>query len=266
MKTSVLFVLAIFTLGVFTVNYAYAAPGIEISGYKTDINPSDSILIVGTAEGVTSYKRVNLSVYDPTGKLIYSPNLMVSGSGGFNYLIHPTLPSFAPGTYKVVASHPDLQQTSEFTFTVGGMVAAPTPAPKQPTKITLQHVITGGTLLDVMADEESKSLVLGVASTGDGQIIIDLPRDILDARLGGCTGDDDSLFVLVDGEEEMFEETKDSNMRKVTINFADGTEEIEIIGTCVVPEFGAIASVIMIIAIAGVIMISTKSKFGMSKL
>ena len=93
-----------------------------------------------------------------------------------------------------------------------------------------------------------------------------MPREILDARLGGCTGDDDSLFVLVDGEEDSFEETKDANMRQVTINFAGGTEEIEIIGTCVVPEFGAIASVIMIIAIAGVIMISAKSKFGMPKL
>ena len=68
-------------------------------------------------------------------------------------------------------------------------------------------------------------------------------------------------IVKRNGVEVDFDETKTGNERTITVEFPEGTEEIEIIGTSIVPEFGAIAVLILIISIFSVIFIS-KSKFG----
>ncbi|KAF6249602.1 MAG: PEFG-CTERM sorting domain-containing protein, partial [Nitrosopumilus sp. YT1] len=46
----------------------------------------------------------------------------------------------------------------------------------------------------------------------------------------------------------------------VTVMFPAGTEEIEIIGTYVIPEFGTIAAMILAVAIISIIVISSKSR------
>ena len=71
---------------------------------------------------------------------------------------------------------------------------------------------------------------------------------------------DDTFFVLVDGEEVDFEETTTSTDRTLTIQFPAGAEEIEIIGTFVVPEFGTIAVMILAVAIISIIAVSAKSR------
>lgn len=92
---------------------------IELSSYKSTIGSSDSILIQGTTNGVTSYVPVKLTVSNPSGKVIYSPNLTIDGNGNFKYMINPTLPQFPMGTYTVTASHKNLAQDVMFEFVVG---------------------------------------------------------------------------------------------------------------------------------------------------
>jgi predicted secreted protein with PEFG-CTERM motif len=65
---------------------------------------------------------------------------------------------------------------------------------------------------------------------------------------------------LIDGEEVDFDETTTSIDRTLTIEFPAGAEEIEIIGTFVVPEFGTIAAMILAVAIISIIAISAKSR------
>ena len=54
--------------------------------------------------------------------------------------------------------------------------------------------------------------------------------------------------------------TVSSTDRTLTIAFPVGAEEIEIIGTFVVPEFGTIAAMILAVAIISIIAVSAKSK------
>ncbi len=68
------------------------------------------------------------------------------------------------------------------------------------------------------------------------------------------------MFVIVDGEEVDFDETKTSTDRTVTIAFPANTEEIEIIDSFVVPEFGTIAVMILAVAIVSMVAISAKSR------
>ena len=123
--------------------------------------------------------------------------------------------------------------------------------------ITLDHDISGGTVTEMEIDMDSTSLVIEVDTIDDGSITVTLPRDVIDATING---EDDDLFVIVDGEEVDFEESKTSTDRTLTIAFPAGAEEIEIIGSFVVPEFGTIAVMIFAIAVISIIAVSAKSR------
>jgi predicted secreted protein with PEFG-CTERM motif len=69
-------------------------------------------------------------------------------------------------------------------------------------------------------------------------------------------------MVLIDGEEANDTGLNSAviNGNTVTVEFREGTEEIEIIGTFVIPEFGTIAAMILAVAIISIIAISSKSR------
>ena len=123
--------------------------------------------------------------------------------------------------------------------------------------VTLDHDISGGTVTEMEIDMDSTSLIVKIDSDDAGSITITLPRDVIDATINN---EDDDLFVIVDGEEVDFDETTTSTDRTLTIAFPAGTEEIEIIGTFVVPEFGTIAVMILAVAIISIVAISAKSR------
>ena len=66
-------------------------------------------------------------------------------------------------------------------------------------------------------------------------------------------------MVLVDGEEWDDSEIV-TNTNEVTVMFPAGAEKIEIIGTFVIPEFGAIAAMILAVAIISIIAVSARSR------
>jgi predicted secreted protein with PEFG-CTERM motif len=111
-----------------------------------------------------------------------------------------------------------------------------------------------------MPDMDAKSLLIYIETTDNGSITLTIPRSVLDATINNG---DDEFFILLDGEEVDFEEITTSVDRTLTIEFFAGTEQIEIIGTFVIPEFGTIAAMILAVAIISIIAISAKSKLGM---
>ena len=119
------------------------------------------------------------------------------------------------------------------------------------------YEITNAKLLNVIPDLDAVSLLIYIETTDEGSITLTIPRSVLDASINGG---DDEFFVLVDGEEVDFEEITTSVDRTLTIDFFAGTEQIEIIGTFVVPEFGTIAAMILAVAIISIVAISAKSK------
>jgi predicted secreted protein with PEFG-CTERM motif len=121
----------------------------------------------------------------------------------------------------------------------------------------ISYEITNGKLINVIPDMDAVSLLVYIESIDEGSITLTIPRSVLDATINNG---DDQFFVLVDGEEVDFEEIITSTDRTLTINFLAGTEQIEIIGTFVIPEFGTIAAMILAVAIISIIAISSKSR------
>lgn len=92
----------------------------------------------------------------------------------------------------------------------------------------LSYSMQNGKLLNVVHDSEAFSLIFTLSATKDGKTSITIPRELLDAKY---RDQDDTFFVLVDGEEIDFDELKTDTERTLTIQFPEGAEEIEVIGT-----------------------------------
>ena len=117
--------------------------------------------------------------------------------------------------------------------------------------------ITGGEITDISPSRESNSVLIDVESTGSGLLVITLPREAIDATIDG---NDEDFFVLVDDEDVDYKETKTNTDRTLSIELPEGTEQIEIIGTFAVPEFGVIATVVLAAAIMFIAVFSVKSR------
>ena len=139
---------------------------------------------------------------------------------------------------------------------VNSVVTATTVTVQDSTDL-ISYEITNAKLLNIIPDLDAVSLLIYIETTDEGSITLTIPRSILDASINGG---DDEFFVLVDGEEVDFEEITTSVDRTLTIGFLAGTEQIEIIGTFVIPEFGTIGAMILAVAIISIVAISAKSR------
>ena len=121
----------------------------------------------------------------------------------------------------------------------------------------LSYDLSSANLKNILVQPESNSLVILIDSLDDGSLSIALPRDVIDAK--SASGLDASFFILVNGEEALFDETISETERIISVNFPAGTEQVEIIGTFVIPEFGTIAIMILVVSIVSLIVLSSKS-------
>ena len=93
---------------------------------------------------------------------------------------------------------------------------------------SLKYTITGGNVLGATKNSESNSVIISLETFDDGKITVMIPHGLVDSK-GGVP--DNALFVIVDGEESPYQESKTSTHRILTIQFVKGNQEIEIVGT-----------------------------------
>lgn len=106
-----------------------------------------------------------------------------------------------------------------------------------------------GELLAIGIDQESTSLLIGTADVKESTFEISFPSELLSAE-------DSAFLVLVDGLETDYAITYSDTNPTLTFPIPDDTQEIEIIGTSVIPEFPLGALTIMGIVSLGVIIFS----------
>ena len=271
---------------------------IVVSTDKSSYSENDVISIYGEIKYIALGDQISLIVQAPNGNIVQLDQMTVESDKKFNTEINPNGPYWkTPGMYKItITQNENNQATAYFEFT--GItspsvneeaVAEESEAVAEEgtveeavaeesevtiidsiitaTSITIQdstdlisYEITNGKVINSIPDLDAVSLLLYIESTDDGSITLTIPRSVLDATINS---EDDQFFVLVDGEEVDFEEIATSTERTLIINFLAGAEEIEIIGTFVIPEFGTIAAMILAVAIISIVAISAKSRPGM---
>jgi predicted secreted protein with PEFG-CTERM motif len=135
------------------------------------------------------------------------------------------------------------------------------------TSFTIPYTITGGTITLIQADTNAKTIDVSVQSSNGGNLTITLPTTLIDAYQGS----DETHFMVLNKNHGIqyteLENFETSQNRTLTIPFGLGTSTIEIKGTYMVPEFGSLASIILVLAVISVIAVSqnrSKSRMGES--
>ena len=118
---------------------------------------------------------------------------------------------------------------------------------------SLTYGLTCAEIQSLTPDTENKSLIISIKTDCDGELTITLPKDVIDT-------DEEGFFILVDGDETNHKASSTGEFWTLTIPFSYGSEEIEIIGTFVIPEFGTIAVLVLVVAISSILIISAKNK------
>jgi len=124
-------------------------------------------------------------------------------------------------------------------------------------KYPLKYNTTGGGVTSITADPAQATFLINIASSEDGTLTIELPRNVIDSKAQGNTDEDYAVFI--DDQPKAFEEiTNNNEVRTLQIGFDKGAEKIEIAGTHIIPEFGPIAAIILGIAIIVFIVATTR--------
>ena len=93
----------------------------------------------------------------------------------------------------------------------------------------VEYTVQGMAVNEIESDSDSKSLIFSVGVTDlNGILDITFERSFFDSIYDNV---DDSFFILSDGDETIFEETKTAESRTLSIVVSSGTEELEIIGS-----------------------------------
>jgi predicted secreted protein with PEFG-CTERM motif len=110
----------------------------------------------------------------------------------------------------------------------------------------------------MVVDPDIFAIIVQIESPDEGTITLDLPREFIGAEKQD--GKDDTFIILIDGIEVPYQESQTSEKsRVITIEFEEGDSDIEIIGTFVIPEFGAIASLVLAISMISLILVSKRN-------
>jgi len=91
------------------------------------------------------------------------------------------------------------------------------------------YSIRGGEVLNFELDSENTSLLISIDARARGELIITLPRDIIDAKMGS---EDTDFEVFIRGMQlASYEETVTPYDRTITIPFKRSNDELSIVGT-----------------------------------
>ena len=265
LKAFTLFAILIASIGGQSA-FAQIVEPIAVSTDRASYGDGDTVVISGEVRELLSGFPVTLRVIAANGNIVTLAQLDVNADKTFGTELASGGPLWrSTGEYTVMVQYGTEARQAEVSFQFGGAGSGSTGGgPTGPsisvdrTNFVLSYTITGGNVLSVNPDDDANSLLIGISTTSDGELTITLPRALIDAV--DAEGQEDSFFVLIDGEEVDFDESKTANDRTLTIAFPDGAEEIEIIGSFVVPEFGTIAALILVVAIISIIAVSAKTK------
>ena len=249
--------------------FAQENQSLTITTEKESYSAGEPIQIVGLVESKVTDFKVTLRVFNPMNNLITIDELDVNDDGTFNGEISTSIGGLweKDGTYTIIANY-YASEVSTTQFEYGVMISAGVQDVVPEFSVTededylqstmledyeLGYELTGAKIIRITPDTEMKSLIFEIETYSDGELRITLPKDVIDT-------DEEGFFILVDGIETNHEAVSNLENWSFVIPFSYGSEEIEIIGTFVIPEFGTIAALVLVTSIAVIVVISAKNK------
>lgn len=252
---------------------------VSVTTDSESYSDGDTIMVSGEVASRITGTPITVKIIAPNDNVVGLKQIEVGDDRTFSFETKPGGNLWtSAGDYTIRVQY-GANRTAETTFAFGGSEpgTVPTTPPSSSTMYTIDageggkhnidYSITGGsvTSMSVRSDGNFGALTVMIAPTDDGQLTITLPREVIDAKTDACSGQDDNYVVLVDRTERQFTEDVNDESRTLTIGFSADSEEIEIIGTCAVPEFGAVAVVVLAVAVVAIVAVTARSKLSLAR-
>jgi predicted secreted protein with PEFG-CTERM motif len=244
------------------VGAAFAqAPTLTVQTDKGSYTTGDAITVTGKLAATNMTQPIYLQVTGPKGTIVRAdPGVTPNAAGSYTYTFPTGGVMKDSGEYTVTVTYKGTTSAkSTFQFTASGETWKTFNIKVGNQNFPVQYMITGGTVKSMVPDEKTATLTITVNSTAEGNLQIRLPRNVIDAREGtdGKSGNDSDFAVFADEENVAADESDTTvDRRTLSIDLPQGTETVEIVGTWAIPEFGAIAAIILAVAIVGIIVVT----------
>ena len=227
---------------------------------KTNYEHNDTIMVTGQVANVASGFPVTVTVVSPLNSIVTIDQLTVADDSTFETTLNTAGAMWKyDGTYTIKVNYGSAEKSNSAKVELTGGVAY-TPTYSTPTvnkqcsanEITasgqcVPFSISGGMVTSATLNTNDNSIIININANDDGTLTVTPSNSVQNGI----------FMVLVDGEEW---DDVEIVANKVTVMFPAGAEQVEIIGTFVIPEFGTIAAMILAVAIISIVAISSKSR------
>ena len=230
----------------------------------------DHVVIFGNVNTFFENLPITIQIYHETN-LVSVDQVPVAKDGTFVSSFYATGSKWKDeGTYTIRAQYTPTQ-IAETTFEFFGQAidkssaVFPVDIPNSGT-FDVGYTVRGGEVKNIIMNQERYSLIIETIMTSNGNLVLKLPRDSFDAQ----NDDADTTFIILiskqnnmaaDFTQVEYEEIAVSpDYRTIRIPLEEGDKWIEVIGTYVIPEFGSMVAIILVVAVSSAIIVS-KSKF-----
>jgi len=245
-NTSLMLLAVLAIVGTMTISSAYAESHLPLM-VETDnatYSHDDTITISGQVANMNpANATVTITVVNSMNSFVAIDQVNVSDSGAFETTVNTGYAGAwkEDGTYTINVKYGSLSEKITIEL-IDGCVSQLFVEDN-----CLPYEISGGMITGATVNTNDNSIIISLDAHDDGTLTI-TPSESTQEGI---------FMVLVDGEES---DDVEINGNEVTVMFPAGAEEIEVIGTFVVPEFGTIAAMILAVAIISIIAISSKSR------
>ena len=259
-----------FTLAIMVFHAAEAVDTISLSTAKNLYYDGDHVVVFGSVNTIFEDMPITIQIYFGSN-LVSIAQPEVATDGTFVASFYATGTKWKDeGTYTVRAQYTPTQ-IAEISFEFFSQVvdssaaAFPVDIPYSGT-FPVGYTIRGGDVHNITMNQERYSVLVETTMVSNGNLILKLPRESFDAQSNGI---DITFIVLISKENtssenfvqvEYKEIAVSSDYRTVLIPLEEGDKWVEVIGTYVIPEFGSIVIIILVVAVSSAIIIS-KSRF-----
>jgi predicted secreted protein with PEFG-CTERM motif len=230
----------------------------------------DHVVVFGNISTFFENLPITIQIYQETN-LVSVAQVPVAKDGTFVSSFYATGSKWKDeGTYTIRAQYTSTQiaeTTFEFFSQAIDKSSAvfPVDIPNSGT-FDVGYTVRGGEVKDIVMNQERYSLLIETTMSSNGNMILKLPRDSFDAQ----NDDADTTFIILVSKQnnaaeyfmqvEYEEIAVSPDYRTIRIPLEEGDKWIEVIGTYVIPEFGSVVIIILVVAVSSAIIVS-KSKF-----
>lgn len=260
--TFAIIVTVLFLMPVSSTVSAQISKSIDLDEISATYSQGDRIIIAGSVVNIVGLGEVTIKV-TRDDVFVTADQLDIALDGTFATILNTNGGVWMAGAHLVTVTHTDGTRSSlSFDLRGSGGVQTEdifTVDTGNGDTVDVGYAISGGSIDEMDISQDVLSMVVRILPDTAGSLTLDINREYLDAKSNICSGGDEDFIVLVDNVEVPYKTLgTDAIVRTIEIAFEAEERKIQIIGTCAIPEFGALSLLVLAAATGGIVAASRR--------